>query len=369
MSRRSVLPGLTILLFLPAVAASELRDGQRFDPGSSMTTQAAGAPEELARMAWMRGHWRVAYTRHIRDDSTYTAAARSDVTFMNRGHALMERLHCVDFDGAGHELNQLGFLVYNASLGTWGLGIADSWRENIEVYSGDRRDNELVLRHAARLQGGLTLTEMRLVVERRSDDAFTVTTLHSTNGEDYEPVVTAGYTRMSDDDGLFTGATGLGDAAPGLPPQARQFDFLLGEWDLQNDLTLPTGRQAQWAAYGTAVMMLNGHGVMEYTSFDTDPNLPDAATTIVRLWNRQMRRWECMYMTNRFNGILHFGGVMEDDRIVLHKFASDAADVPISQWVFHGWQDPSRYSWFGNTSRDRGATWQKTWLIEATRRP
>lgn len=369
MPARLVLLGLALVLSLPDPAASGLRDGERFDPGTTMAARAEGAPAELDRMTWMLGHWSVAYTRHVREDSSYTASGRADVTFMNRGHSLMERFHCADFDGSGHERNTLSFIVHNEAQRTWGIGIADSWRENIVVYSGERRNDQLVLRHAARLQGGLTLTEMRLVVERRSDDAFTVATLHSTDGEDFEPVVTAAYTRLSDDDGLFTKAAGMGQAAPDLPDQARQFDFLLGEWDFLNDLTLPTGRQTRWTAHGTAVMMMNGHCVMEYTSFDTDPNLPDAATTIVRLWNRQMRRWECMYMTNRFNGILHFGGVMEGDRIVLHKFAADAADVPISQWNFHSWQDQQRYSWYGNTSRDRGATWQKTWIIEATRRP
>jgi hypothetical protein len=368
MRLRPGLIGLALIAMFPGLASSSLRDGRRFDPGATMTARAEGAAQQLDAVTWMVGHWDVAYTRHVTEDSSTTATGRSDITFMNRGHALMERFHCVDFDGAGHERNWLSFLVYNATLGTWGLGVADSWRENIVVYNGDRVDQELVLRDAARLQGGLTLTTSRLVIRRDGDDAFTVSLGTSTDGETFAPAVTCRYTRLAQDDGLFTSADGLGEPAPDLPEQARQFDFLLGEWDFTNDLTFPDGRKAHWQAYGTAVFMLDGHCVMEYSSFDTDPNLPDAATTIVRLWNRQMRRWECMYMNNRFNGILYFGGVQEGDRIVLHKFDSDTSDVPISQWIFHSWK-PDSYGWYGNASRDRGRTWRKSWIIEASKRP
>jgi hypothetical protein len=367
MTLRSGLVGLALITLLPVPASSALRDGRRFDPADTMTTRAAGAPEELDQVTWLIGHWAVEFTRHFSADSTWTASGRSDISFMNRGHALMERFHCADFDGAGNERNWLSFLVYNTSLGTWGLGVADSWRENIVLYNGEYTDDQLTLRNATRLQGNLTLTEFRLVIEPDGNDAFQAMLSATTDGETFNPSVTLQYSRLSRDDGLFTAATGLGEAAPDLPEQARQFDFLLGEWDLQNELAFPDGRQARWQAYGTAVRMLNGHCIMEYSSFDTDPNLPDAATTIVRLWNRQMRRWECMYMNNRSNGILHFGGVQESDRIVLHKFDSDASDVPISQWVFHSWK-PDSYGWYGNASRDRGRTWNKTWTIEATKR-
>jgi hypothetical protein len=365
---RFVLAGVAVtLIALAVVPAAALRDGQRFDPAATMTGRAERAPEQLDKVAWMVGHWAVDYTRHVTADSSYTATGRADVTFMNRGHGLLERFHCPDFDGAGDELNTLTFLVYNPTLATWGMGMADSWRENVTLYNGDFEGEMLVLENAIRRKGNLTLTRYRLEVRRENDDAFAVRITASTDGESYASAVTAAYTRMPEDDGLFSTADGFGEAAPGLPEQARQFDFLIGEWDLQHEMHFPDGRTAKWPAYGTAAYMLDGHCVMEYTSNDADPRVPDAATTIVRLWNRQMRRWECMYTNNRFYGILHFGGVKEGDRIVLHTFGSDASDTPVNQWVFHDWT-PDGYGWFGNTSRDRGQTWKKTWIIEGTRR-
>ena len=348
-------------------AQAALRDGKRFDPAVAMTEPAAGAPPEIARMAWALGYWSVDYTRHLDGDSTWTANGRADITFMNRGHNLMERFHCDDFDGQGHALDTITFIVYNATLKTWGMGVADDWRECVVVYSGGFDGDDLVLRNARRPSGGLNLVYYRATLARRDDDAFTTRIDTSPDGTAWEPWLRLDYRRMDAADGLFTTAQDYGEPAPGLPEEARQFDFLIGEWDLSHHMTFPNGREAKWKANGTAVYMLDGHCVMEYSFYDVDPNLPDAATTIVRLWNRQMRRWECMYVTNRFNSILHFGGVKEGDRIVLHKFDADASDVPINQWTFHSWT-PDSYGWYGNTSRDRGATWKKTWIIEGTRK-
>jgi hypothetical protein len=279
----------------------------------------------------------------------------------------MERFHCTDVDGLGNELNTVAFIVYNATLETWGMGIADSRREDVTVYNGGFDGDDLVLRNARRPRGGLALVHYRLTLHHNCDDAFTTRVETSSDGVEWSLFVHRDYRRMDGDDGLFTSADGYGEPAPGLPDEARQFDFLIGEWDLSHDMTFPGGRTAQWKADGTGVYMMNGHCVMEFSSYDVDPNLPDAATTIVRLWNRQMRRWECMYVTNRFNGILHFGGVKEGERIVLHQFDADATDVPISQWTFHGWTSEG-YGWYANTSRDRGNTWAKTWIIEGTRK-
>jgi len=132
-------------------------------------------------------------------------------------------------------------------------------------------------------------------------------------------------------------------------------------------MPLPQGRTAQFSANGRAVYTLDGHATMEFSWYDVDPNLPDAATCIVRIYNRAMRRWECMYSTNRFNAILYFGGVEEGDRIVLHPFETDTAAGRISYWTFHDMQ-ANRFGWFADTSLDRGKTFTRTWIIQATRK-
>lgn len=361
--------GLALALAAPATHAAASHDGKRFDPGATMTTPAERAPKELARAAFMIGEWDVDYTTYAADTVAHTARARATITYFNRGHGVMERLHCADADGDGYALDTIGLLVYSLRDSAWGLGEANSWAENITVSSGDfAPDGRLVLRDARRSGGGIPLTLYRETIARTGPGAFTIERATSGDrGRTWTRTLVKAYARRKSGDDTFRPATDYGTPAPDLPPQAHQFDFLVGEWDFHHDLTLPGGREVSFPANETAVYMLGGHCVMEYSWYDVDTNHPDAATTIVRLYNAAMRRWECLYCTNRADALLHFGGVKEGDTIVLHQFGANAAGSPWLRWVFHD-VGPAHYGWYGQTSRDRGATWKKTWIITADRK-
>lgn len=79
-----------------------------------------------------------------------------------------------------------------------------------------------------------------------------------------------------------------------------------------------------------------------------------------------MRRWESLYMHNRTNSPLRFGGGKEGDEIVLHYFDTDTGAPNFSYFIFHD-IEPDRYSWRADTSTDHGATFSTTWTIEAER--
>lgn len=359
-------------------AGEPLRDGVRFDPGAAMTEPAEGAPEGLASLAWMRGDHDVFCTYVVDDTTKYEAQGVASITFMNRGYSLMERFYCADFYGAGTEVSTLAFIVANPQRGLYSWSEANSYTQSIDVYSGaanalagddGKGPWKLVLRHAERHNGNDVLTYYRMTIERETASGFTTTLDESTDfGETWKRRVVKRYGPMTRVDATFLAPDGsYGSPAPDLPEEAHDFDFLVGEWDASNDMTFPNGQTARWKANATAVYMMNGHCVMEFNWFDTDPNLPDAATTIVRLWNGQMRRWENLYLTNRSNSPLYFGGVREGDRIVLHRFNADAEGATINRWIFHS-MEKNTYGWYGYTSRDRGETWAKTWIIDFARK-
>lgn len=365
--RTRVIALASVLLIL-AGSSHALRDGKRFDAGAEMSAPAAGAPTQTARLAFWIGQWDVVYESFAADSLVARADATSEVTFMNRGHALMERFYCTDYDGAGNDLATIAFTMFNKANDVWAQGVANSYTEKITMFSGGFEGERLVMHDARRHRGGVVLTHYRRVIDRRDEAHVVVEDLVSTDfGKTWKTTRRFSYTRRPASDDFMAPSSAYGEPAPGLPPEARQFDFLIGEWNNSHDITFPNGQNARFPTHATAVYALNGHAVMEHSWYDVDPNLPDAATTIVRLYNRQMRRWECMYSTNRFNGILHFGGVKEGNRIMLHQFDADASDSPISQWIFHDMGTDS-YDWHANTSRDRGETWKKTWLIHAQRK-
>lgn len=148
------------------------------------------------------------------------------------------------------------------------------------------------------------------------------------------------------------------------PQEARQFDFLIGEWTANHNI-LPGGNWVQYPTTTTAVFVMGDHAVLEYNWFSLDPNHPEAATSILRLYNRAERRWESLYLSNRGNSLLHFGGVRENDRMVLHQFNTNLTGS-ISRWVFHS-IEPDRYQWFAEQSSDRGETFSETWTIDVVR--
>ncbi|MGB0953355.1 MAG: hypothetical protein ACPG31_09015, partial [Planctomycetota bacterium] len=160
----------------------------------------------------------------------------------------------------------------------------------------------------------------------------------------------------------------VGAAAPSPFSQARQFDFLLGTFDAMHWMKFPDGRELQWNSDATAVHTLGGHAILEFSSFDTDPSLPDAATSILRIFNPAQRRWESLYLTNRGSSLLHFGGTMEQGAMVLHAFDVDATAPNYSQWIFFD-VHADGYRWKALNSSDRGANFQPTWTIDFQRKP
>lgn len=371
MIQRTVALALTtsLLLVCSTVQGQSVRDGTLFDGGTTMSDRNTRAPEALDSLAYHVGAWNVRLTTHPTDSTTHTASCQAKVTYANRGFAYMERFHCADFDGQGHELNTLSFLTFNASQTSWRYGIADSFRESIAVYDGALENGNLVVRTAGRPGGGGPVVHERLTFDKQGADRFEVQAMTSSDdGETWAPVFTRTYTRRTDaDDFMTTGRQGTyGAPAPDAPDAARQFDFLIGTWTADQELQVSPERTVQFASTATAVHALNGYGILEHNWADTDPNFPDAAFSVIRIYNRAMRRWESLYMHNRTNSPLFFGGRKEGDDMVLHYFETDTGAPNFSYFTFHDIQ-PDSYSWRADTSTDHGDSFSTTWTIEAER--
>ena len=364
--RRRPLTALALLLAAPLALAAEGRDGRLFDPGVAMSHRAPGAPAQLDQAAFLVGEWDVSCTRSPGEDEAIEVDAVSSITWMNRGHGLMERAFTADADGDGHSSHDIRLLVFNGAGGVWSYGEADTWRESTRAMQGPPTPGAIVLHDAARPGGGPSLELRRRTYRETGPRAFAVTDEVSTDmGESWTTRVSCAYARRPQRAPALVPADDLGAPAPGRPPEASEFDFLLGEHDAAHWL-LFGGREVRFPTTTTAVYALGGFGILEFNWFDLDPNLPDAGTTVVRLYNRAERRWESLFVNNRFNSVLRFGGRQEGDRIVLHTFDVDSTGV-LSRFVFHDIGEDG-YRWYAERSQDRGATFQKTWTIDVTAR-
>ena len=346
-------PTFAISLWL--VAAAGLagtvapRDGRNLDPGAAMTERHEGAPAELDRVRFLLGDWQVTY-------------CPGDLQVSG----LMEALYTPDFDGAGTSRSTLAFLSFIPSAGQWAWAEGDSFTEAIRMANGAFDGDTLVLRDAVRPRGGARLVELEHRFLETPQGFRYELTESADGGSTWKVRQRRTYTPTPAEVAAPEPASELGSAAAGLPEAAREFDFLLGRWTSRHDLKLPNGANPRWTSNSTARYALDGHAVLEFDWFDTDPNLPSAATTILRIYNRAMMRWECLFLTNRTNSPLYFGGRRQGDEIVLHLVAHNTADPQISRFVFHDIGD-DRYGWYSNVSRDRSRTFTPQWTIEVTR--
>lgn len=370
LAHRLAVAAICTLSIAPPSTAAEpappIRDGKLFDPGIGLEAPAKGAPKELARLLPFVGDWDLEMKIHRPGGEVLSSKGSAKIAFMNRGHAVMERTRVADFDGEGHAMATMAFLAVDGN-GVWTVGEGNSWTEAIRLASGGFDGGRLVVHDAMRPGGGPLLLYFRRTYGTTGEGRFEMKLEVSRDlGESWSPALIRRYRKRPPSEDHFPVRDDHGKAAPGRPAEAAQFDFLLGEFDASHWMKRPQG-EVRWRANATAVHALDGHGLLEFNWFDTDPSLPDAATSILRLYNRSMRRWESLFLTNRGNSALHFGGVQEGDRIVLHPFDAQTGSNPLSQWIFYD-IEPDSYRWKGLQSQDRGQSFSPGWTIDFVRK-
>ena len=357
---------LLICGFTTSVAAQPERDGQLFDQGRNMQSKSTLAHEDLDKMKSLLGQWDVVVTTHQTDSSTSSSEGMADISYMNRGYAYMSRVHIPAYDDEGNEANFIQFLTFNPPNAMWAMGEANSYTESISLYNGDFQGQDLVLTTGVRQGGGLLLTLYRVVYAFSGENSFSITLSSSTDhGIHWASQMEQVYSRREFASDFMVPREDTGKPSPDRPAETEQFDFLIGEWSAAHKIN-QNGQWIQFATNATAVYAMNGHAILEHSWFNVDPNLPDAATSIIRLYNRSMRRWESLYLNNRNNSPLFFGGQKEGDTLVLHNFETNTSNSLLPRYIFHDISEKT-YAWYAENSTDRGNTFNKTWTITFTK--
>lgn len=351
---RYLMIGLLSLAVSPALAGA---DGQLHDPGLSMTRRAAGAPEALDRVAGLVGSWDL---REVAADGTARTGG-AEISWMNRGHGLLVRTYLAP---AGDEpaVHGLALLVVDKA-GIWTWGEATSETLAVRVMSNPSTPEVGLVLHGVARPGGSSAVELSRRTLTTDGADFQLADEVSTDfGSTWQGAGEMAFTRRTSPLAELVPGAGIGRAAEERLPAAAAFDFLLGDHTATHWL-LAGGREVRFQSRTTAVYALGGHAILEFDSYDVDPSLPDAATTVLRVYNPAQERWESLYVTNRFNQLLWFGGTQRGDEIVLTRFEVDATSAP-GRFVFHDIRGPGQYRWYADSSADGGRTFNKTWTID-----
>lgn len=156
-------------------------------------------------------------------------------------------------------------------------------------------------------------------------------------------------------------------------PEARQFDFWLGEWDVQNHNRPPNSDN--WFATGQATnrvyTVLGGCAVVEHWRGYAFPQAGHIVGFSVRAWNPDAGRWEAaLYWPIGPNAAFGTpsGGADGDNLVLTNQFSGPDGSTVHSRLLFTDIAEDS-FTWTNGISRDGGDTWQASWRMEFTRRP
>jgi len=136
------------------------------------------------------------------------------------------------------------------------------------------------------------------------------------------------------------------------PPEARQFDFWLGEW------------QVTWGEdqHGTNVIrsILDDAVILE--NFDGGGLRGLSVST----YNVETRQWQQTWVDNQA-GYLDFTGEFKDGRMILQRTARRNDEIFQQRMVWYNIA-PQQLDWNWERSDDDGATWRVLWHIHYTRK-
>jgi hypothetical protein len=140
-----------------------------------------------------------------------------------------------------------------------------------------------------------------------------------------------------------------------MAPEARQFDFWIGEWDLA------------WGENGhgtnSIIPILDGYVIQE--NFDGRPAIPLQGLS-VSTYTPSLGQWQQTWVDNS-GTYLDFVGGLEDGRMVLSRTVTVGGKAIRQRMVWFNIAAGS-LDWNWERSDDGGQTWQVLWAIRYTRK-
>ncbi len=151
----------------------------------------------------------------------------------------------------------------------------------------------------------------------------------------------------------FTLSAAAGEKPP-LPAEAGQFDFWVGQWDLE----WGEGKKGRNVIEKT----FNGHVIIE--NFDGGESSPLRGMS-VSTYNPGLKKWQQTWVDNS-GSYLDFTGGWTGSKMVLQRKVEIKGKEILQRMV---WYEISKDSllWNWERSEDGGKTWKLSWKISYTR--
>jgi hypothetical protein len=148
--------------------------------------------------------------------------------------------------------------------------------------------------------------------------------------------------------------------APCSAPEAKQFDFWVGEWKVRWDAT--SAGDPGGTGHNRIAMILDGCVIEE--NFSTDEAQPLVGHS-VSVWSPQRRRWLQTWVDNQ-GSYLDFTGEFKDGKMILARQGLDGKGEAISQRMIFENIAADRFDWRWEAARG-GGEWKLAWHLHYER--
>ncbi len=139
-------------------------------------------------------------------------------------------------------------------------------------------------------------------------------------------------------------------------PEASQFDFWLGEWDL----SWPDG------GHGTNSIraILDGKVILETFNADPDGAFQGMSFSV---YNPSLSKWQQTWVDNQGTYLDLLGGYQEG-KMILERTTNVGEKSILQRMIFFNITD-AHLDWSWERSQDHGTTWESLWQIHYQRKP
>ncbi len=145
---------------------------------------------------------------------------------------------------------------------------------------------------------------------------------------------------------------------PCTMPEAKQFDFWVGEWDLEWD----GANNTKVKGFNTIQKILGGCVIQENFK---DPSAAFLGIS-VSMYNPRMNKWQQTWVDNQ-GSYLDFTGEFKDGKMTLQREFTVKNKKISQRMIFYNITE-KQFDWNWEHSGDDGKTWSLDWKIHYTRK-
>ena len=157
----------------------------------------------------------------------------------------------------------------------------------------------------------------------------------------------------------------------GAPPEARQFDFLIGTWDVsatryKEDGSVLFQYKASWGAQALS----EGRMIMDDFKALAPTGEPISSFVTLRTYSEATGRWELQGLAAlQRAAALEWHGTWQDAQMVLDAAGQGPDGKPLRTRIRFFQIERDRFSWESRVSQDGGKTWFRNASLNAVRTP